>query len=187
MCIYIYIYIYGVGYTVLYKRVMVPRLTRCRYGMLDVYQLEVHTPLFSRCLLPKMASTFIFCKALHAMATKAAMSTGSGEEAVKLKRPRMRRPCSIASDDKLRLLLPVARTRATNTLAISASSSSGELGRHQHGRALKTPGSSNRASASCASFRPIEEFSRRRSSSSTNRRSNRTALVSIATASRVSA
>ena len=118
---------------------------------------------------------------MEQIATVSRPLTGSEDEAVKLKRPCMRRPCSIASDDKLRLLLPVARCRAANTLAISASSSCREVGCHQHGSALKTPGSSNRASAACACFRPVEVCSRRGSSSSTTRRSILTALANIAT------
>jgi len=102
----------------------------------------------------RFASSFICCSLLHAMATKAVTFTKSGEEAVKLKRPRIRRPFCIVSDEMLALpLLPWWARSSANNSAISTSSSRRDVGRRQQGLELKTPGSSNWARAVFASAR----------------------------------
>ena len=64
--------------------------------------------------------------------------TESEEDAVKLKRPFVRRPCCISSDVMVRLsLLSWRACSAANNAVMSASSSFCEVGGHQPGIALK--------------------------------------------------
>jgi len=105
----------------------------------------------------RLVSSFIVCSSSHAMVTKAVASTGSEEEAVKLKRPCMRRPYYMASDYMLALpLLPWRACSTLNSAATNTLSSSREVGGHQQEQALKTPGSSNRARADCTSSKFCE-------------------------------
>jgi len=70
--------------------------------------------------------------------------TGSEEGDVKLKRPYIRMPCCITSDDMLALLLlPWRACRATNNSTIFVSSSSRVIGGNEQGMALKMKSSNS--------------------------------------------